>query len=91
MSRIAYLKEPAPRYPSESRRAFEEGLVILRVLIDESGHAKPSMCIDPAGIPRLDDAAREAVERAVFPAVYGWRDAREAIAMVPVEFSLHRG
>jgi protein TonB len=91
MSRIAYLKQPEPRYPSESRRAFEEGLVILRVLIDESGHAKTIHVYRSSGHPRLDDAARDAVERAVFRPYMDGGTPREAVAMVPVEFSLHRG
>jgi protein TonB len=40
MSEVAYLLQPAPRYPPESRRVREQGLVMLRVLIDASGHAK---------------------------------------------------
>ena len=91
MSRIAYLKQPEPRYPSESRRAFEQGLVILRVLIDESGHAKNIHVYRSSGHPRLDDAAREAIERAVFRPYMDGGTPREAVAMVPVEFSLHRG
>jgi protein TonB len=91
MSEVAYLKQPAPHYPSESRRSFEEGLVILRVLIDESGHAKSVNIYRSSGHPRLDEAAREAVVRAVFRPYIDGGVAREAVAMVPVEFSLRHG
>jgi protein TonB len=91
MSEVAYLKQPAPRYPSESKRSFEEGLVILRVLIDESGHAKSVNIYRSSGHPRLDEAAREAVVRAIFKPYIDGGVPREAIAMVPVEFSLHHG
>jgi protein TonB len=91
MSEVAYLKQPAPHYPTESRRSFEEGLVILRVLIDESGHAKSVNIYRSSGHPRLDEAAREAVVRAVFKPYINGGIARAAIAMVPVEFSLHHG
>jgi protein TonB len=91
MSEVAYLKQPAPHYPTESRRSFEEGLVILRVLIDESGHAKSVNIYRSSGHPRLDEAAREAVVRAVFKPYIDAGVARAAIAMVPVEFSLHHG
>ena len=91
MSEVAYLKQPAPHYPTESRRSFEEGLVILRVLIDESGHAKSVNIYRSSGHPRLDEAAREAVVRAVFKPYIDGGIARAAIAMVPVEFSLHHG
>src|SRR6185369_14731619 len=66
MSDVAYLVQPAPRYPPESRRIHEQGLVVLRVLIDESGHAKAVEVYRSSGHPRLDEAARRAVERAVF-------------------------
>lgn len=89
MSEVAYLKQPAPRYPAESRHAREEGLVILRVLVDESGHAREIDVVRSSGHPRLDDAARMAVERALFKPYMDGGIARAATAMVPVEFSLH--
>ncbi|HVW68505.1 MAG TPA: TonB family protein [Steroidobacteraceae bacterium] len=89
MSEVAYLKQPSPHYPSESRRAREEGLVILRVLIDESGHASRIAVYRSSGHPRLDEAARDAVQRALFKPYINGGVARAAIAMVPVEFSLH--
>jgi protein TonB len=88
MSDVAYLVQPAPRYPPESRRIHEQGLVVLRVLIDESGHAKAVEVYRSSGHPRLDEAARRAVERAVFRPYIDGGVARESAAMVPVEFSL---
>ncbi|MFL6601782.1 MAG: energy transducer TonB [Steroidobacteraceae bacterium] len=88
MSDVAYLVQPAPRYPPESRRIREQGLVILRVLIDEDGHAKAVEVYRSSGHPRLDEAARRAVERAVFKPYMDGGVPREAAAMVPVEFSL---
>lgn len=69
MSDVAHLVRPAPRYPPESRRIREQGLVILRVLIDESGHAKTIEVYRSSGHPRLDEAARSAVARAVWHSV----------------------
>ncbi|HEY6925520.1 MAG TPA: energy transducer TonB [Steroidobacteraceae bacterium] len=89
LSDVAYLQPPIPRYPPESRRAREEGLVILRVLIDESGHASNINVYRSSGHPRLDEAAREAVRRALFKPYRDSGVARAAVAMVPVEFSLH--
>ena len=88
MSDVAYLVQPAPRYPPESRRIREQGLVILRVLIDEGGHAKVIEVYRSIGHPRLDEAARSAVARAVFKPYMDGGVARESAAMVPVEFSL---
>ena len=88
MSDVAYLRKPAPRYPSESRHAHEEGLVVLRALIDASGRAKSIIVYKSSGHPRLDEAARSAVERAVFKPYLERGIARSALATIPVEFSL---
>jgi TonB family protein len=64
------------------------GLVILRVLIDEGGHAKTVEVYRSSGHPRLDEAARTAVARAVFKPYIDGGIARASAAMVPVEFSL---
>jgi protein TonB len=88
MSAVAYLVQPAPRYPPESRRIREQGLVILRVLIDEGGRAKTVEVYRSSGHPRLDEAARTAVAHAVFKPYMDGGVARESAAMVPVEFSL---
>ena len=88
MSEVAYLVQPAPRYPPESRRIREQGLVMLRVLIDETGHAKTVEIYKSSGHPRLDEAARAAVTRAVFKPYVDRGIARASAAMIPVEFSL---
>jgi protein TonB len=88
MSEVAYLVQPAPHYPPESRRIREQGLVMLRVLIDESGHAKAVEIYKSSGHPRLDEAARAAVARAIFKPYVDGGIARSAAAIVPVEFSL---
>jgi protein TonB len=86
---VAYLEPPSPRYPPESKHAREEGLVILKVLIDESGHASSIHVYRSSGHPRLDDAACKAVQRAVFKPYLNGGVARAAVALIPVEFSLH--
>jgi protein TonB len=88
MSQVAYLVQPAPHYPPESRRVREQGQVMLRVLIDESGHAKSVEIYKSSGHPRLDEAARAAVARAVFKPYMDGGTARAAAAFVPVEFTL---
>jgi protein TonB len=88
MSEVAYLVQPSPHYPPESRRNHEHGLVVLRVLIDESGRAKSVEIYRSSGHPRLDEAARAAVARAVFKPYMNGGVARAAAAIVPIEFSL---
>ncbi len=88
MSSVAYVQRPLPAYPRESCLAREEGLVILRVLIDEFGHARDIDIYRSSGHPRLDREACAAVARALFKPYLAGGTARAAIAVVPIEFSL---
>ncbi len=88
MSDVAYLVQPTPHYPPESRRIHEQGLVVLRVLIDEGGHVKVVEIYRSSGHPRLDEAARSAVARAVFKPYMNGGVAHASAAIVPIEFSL---
>jgi protein TonB len=88
---VEYLREPVPRYPPQSRKLREQGLVVLRVLIDEHGEACDVQIETSSGYERLDRAAREAIARAEFrPYVEDGR-ARRALVLIPIEFSLNRG
>jgi protein TonB len=88
MSKVDYVQRPVPIYPRESRLAHEDGLVVLRVLIDESGHARDIDVYKSSGHPRLDREAIAAVARASFKPYVDGGVAKAAIAMVPIEFSL---
>lgn len=90
ISAVEYVREPSPRYPPQSRRLREQGLVVLRVLIDENGVASSIEVETSSGFSRLDHAAREAVARAAFrPYVEGGAP-RRAFVLIPIEFSLNR-
>jgi protein TonB len=89
VSEVAYLQPPSPRYPPESRRSREQGLVSLRVLIDEGGHAQDVRVERSSGFPRLDEAARLAVARALFKPYVESGVAQAAIVIIPIEFSLN--
>lgn len=52
----------APIYPSISRRMGEEGKLVLRVELDESGRINTAEIIDSSGYARLDEAALTAVK-----------------------------
>lgn len=52
----------APTYPAISRRMGEEGKLVLRVELDESGRIDDAHVIDSSGYERLDIAALEAVK-----------------------------
>lgn len=91
ISAVEYLREPSPRYPPQSRRLREQGLVILRVLIDEAGTARSIEVETSSGHERLDHAAREAVSRAAFRPYVEDGLPRRALVLIPIEFSLNRG
>jgi protein TonB len=84
---VAYLQPPAPKYPMESQRSGEHGLVVLKVLINELGRAARIDVEKSSGYLRLDQAAKTAVERALFKPYVENGVPRMALAMIPVEFT----
>ena len=89
LATLAYLANPAPRYPRLALRAGDEGRVLLRVLVDERGQPVEVTIERSSGHRELDRAAREKVlaEWRFHPAQ---RDGVpvSAYALVPVDFSL---
>lgn len=83
-----YLNNPSPTYPPLSRRLREEGKVMLRVLVTVDGKPGQVEIATSSGFERLDNAARQAVQRWRFvPARQGER-AVEASVLVPIVFKL---
>lgn len=83
------LTNPAPVYPSLSRRLHEQGVVILEILIKSDGTVGEIKIKTSSGFKRLDDTAVKAVKQWRYqPATQGnkkidfWYEQ-------PVEFSLH--
>jgi len=84
----AYLKNPPPEYPAVARRRGQEGLVLLAVLVNESGAPGQVRVAESSGSSVLDDAALEAVQRWTFvPARRGEKPVA-AWVEVPVRFRL---
>lgn len=88
ISEVEYLKQPVSRYPHASKRLREQGTVVLRVLVDETGHASQVNVYRSSGFPRLDAAACEAVRQAVFKPYVSDGRTQAALVLVPIEFSL---
>src|SRR5262245_28492069 len=84
---VAYIEPPQPKYPPESRRSGEEGLVVLRVLINEIGSVARIDIERSSGHTRLDDAACAAVKRARFRPYVENGVPRMALATIPIEFN----
>jgi protein TonB len=83
------LSNPAPAYPSLSRRLREEGIVVLEILIKADGTVGEVKIKRSSGFKRLDTTAVTAVKRWRYqPATQGdkkidfWYEQ-------PVEFNLH--
>jgi len=91
VSVVEYVREPSPRYPPQSRRLREQGLVVLRVVIDERGEASSIEIETSSGHARLDAAARAAVLRAAFRPYVEDGEARRALVLIPIEFALNHG
>ena len=88
---LAYATPVTPAYPPASKRAFEQGTVVLRVLVDASGTPQRVEVAKSSGHARLDTAARESVLRATFRPVMRDGAAVPAWGLVPIAFRLDRG
>jgi protein TonB len=83
-----YLNNPAPNYPSISRRLGEEGLVLLHVQVTEDGTADSVALQTSSGSDRLDQAALEAVKKWQFVPAKRGEQSVSASVVVPVRFSI---
>lgn len=80
---------PQPRYPIESRRNREQGLVVLRAVIDVNGDIEKVQIAQSSGYGALDRAAGHALQRARC-APYIDNGQRIAVAArLPVAFNLN--
>ncbi|MBW7902886.1 MAG: energy transducer TonB [Rhodocyclaceae bacterium] len=85
---VACPERSAPVYPDRSRRFGEEGTVVLRVELDESGRVAEARIGSSSGYPRLDEAALAAVSIwRCTPASRNGRPVR-AVALQPFKFVL---
>ncbi len=57
---------PMPKYPRSSRRKGEEGIVSIKVWIDEKGSPEKVLVIKSSGFPNLDRAAVDALKTVSF-------------------------
>ena len=88
---LAYATPVTPAYPPASKRALEQGTVVLRVLVDASGAPQRVEIAKSSGHTRLDMAARDSVLRARFRPVMRDGAAVPAWGLVPIAFHLDRG
>ena len=84
---VSYLDNPAPNYPSISRRLGEQGKVLLRVQVAVDGTADSVVLQTSSGSSRLDQAALAAVKKWRFVPARRGGQAVVASVVVPVSFS----
>ena len=77
-----------PVYPPMSRRMGEEGIVRLKVLVDERGRPHDVVVLATSGFPRLDQAAVDAVHRWRFAPASDGTHAVSAWSAVAIRFRL---
>ena len=87
-SGVEYLQPPDVKYPTLSKRMGEEGKLVIRVLISEKGCAELVEVQKSSGSSRLDEAAKQAVMRALFKPYMEDGKALSVFAIVPINFQL---
>jgi len=83
-----YLQNPPPVYPLMSRRAGEQGRVMLRVVVRSDGTPQSVEVRNSSGWQRLDEAALDAVRRWRFVPARQGNTPISAAVIVPIVFSL---
>lgn len=87
-SGVEYIQAPQPVYPPMSKRMGEQGKVILRVLVSETGKPGEVQVQTSSGSARLDEAGRQAAMRAVFKPHLEDGRAVAVYVIVPLNFQL---
>ncbi|WP_334188333.1 energy transducer TonB [Noviherbaspirillum sp.] len=87
-SGIQYLQAPQPEYPPLAKRMGEEGKAILRVLVNDKGRPEKIELQKSTGSALLDEAARQAVARALFKPFMEDGKPVAAYAIVPINFQI---
>jgi protein TonB len=79
---------PSPVYPSAARKARAQGVVLVRVLVDSSGHALKATVHRSSGFAVLDRAACDSVLAALFKPYLQNGVPRSVDVIVPITFAL---
>ncbi len=85
---VEYLHAPVPEYPESAREDGNEGTVILRVLVDESGKPARVEVMRSSGFGSLDEAGKAAAQAALFKPYREDGHAVSVYVIVPLKFQL---
>lgn len=80
---------PPPVYPRQSIERDEEGVVLVRALVDPMGAPQRVLVVKSSGFPLLDEAALAAVQKWRFEPMIREGRASAAWVQVPVRFRLN--
>jgi protein TonB len=87
-SQLGYIVAPNPIYPARSRKAGDQGNVMIRVLVDVTGRPAQVSLQTSSGHPELDQSALSAVRAAQFRP-YAEGGLTQAVwVLVPINFVL---
>jgi len=87
-SQVSFLVKPNPAYPPRSRRANEQGVATIRVLIDTAGRPTQASLQASSGHQALDEAALAAVQAAQFRPYSEGGMPQSVWVLVPIKFVL---
>lgn len=91
VSRLQYMgAPPRPAYPSRALKGRQQGLVVVRVVIDRSGNVSNAAVWQSSGSDALDQSALHAVQTTRFKPYQDHGVAQEATADIPFNFVLKR-
>lgn len=88
VSSVEYIKAPQLIYPNLSRRLGESGTVVLRILINEKGLPEQILIQKSTGYSNLDEAGRQAAQRALFKPMIENGKPVPVYVLVPLTFQL---
>ena len=88
VSSVEYIKAPQLIYPNLSRRLGESGTVVLRILINEKGLPEQILVHKSTGYSNLDEAGRQAAQRALFKPMIENGKPVPVYVLVPLTFQL---
>ena len=89
-ARPRYRSNPKPNYPAESRRAGQQGVVLITVQVSAAGNAASVQVSRSSGFPLLDSAALQAVRQWTFEPARAAGIPIASQVEVPVRFDLNR-
>lgn len=83
---VDYLKNPAPEYPTYSKRMKEQGTVLILVQVSAQGHPEKIQLQQSSGFDSLDEAALQAVRQWQFVPARRGQTPIAASVIVPIQF-----